>query len=163
MADLGEYRIGLGTDIHALKSGRKLMLAGVEVPHTQGLVGHTDADIVIHAVIDAILGALGASDIGEWFPDNEEVTKGIASHLLLNKVMVHVKERGYQIVNVDIIIHAEAPRLSPHKDAMRNRLAEIMMIATDQCNIKAKTEEGFDAVGQKKAMRSQAIILLRTL
>ncbi|MFT5207703.1 MAG: 2-C-methyl-D-erythritol 2,4-cyclodiphosphate synthase [Candidatus Omnitrophota bacterium] len=154
-------RIGLGNDIHRLEAGRELWLGGVLIPYDKGLLGHSDADIVIHAVADAILGALGLGDIGEWFPDNDAKYKNMAGKDLLGHVMTEAKQRSASIINADIIIQAEQPKLKEHKSLMRSILSTLLEIDAANINIKAKTNEGLDAVGRQAAMSCQAIVLIQ--
>ncbi len=154
-------RIGLGNDIHRLEVGRELWLGGVLIPYDKGLLGHSDADIVIHALADAILGALGLGDIGEWFPDNDAKYKNMAGKDLLGQVMIALKERNASIVNVDIIIEAEQPKLKAYKSLMRSTLSSLLEVDASNINIKAKTNEGLDAVGRQAAMSCQAIVLIQ--
>ncbi|MBF0254398.1 MAG: 2-C-methyl-D-erythritol 2,4-cyclodiphosphate synthase [Candidatus Omnitrophica bacterium] len=154
------FRTGIGSDIHALKAGRKLILGGVCIPHTKGLLGHSDADVLIHAVIDALLGALGAGDIGEHFPDTSARFKDANSGELLKTVVREVRRRGFGVVNCDTTVCAERPRLGPHKERIRKSLAGYLGIAVTRVNVKAKTAEGFDAVGQGKAVTAQCVVLL---
>lgn len=155
------FRIGLGTDIHALVPKRKLILGGIEIPHSKGLKGHSDADAVAHATIDAILGAMGESDIGELFPDHEEQYKDASSMLLLEDVIQTMKDKQFRVSNLDIVIHAEEPKLTEYKMPIRENLAKAFDVNIQQVSVKAKTQEGFGAVGKKEAISVQAIILLR--
>lgn len=153
-------RIGFGTDIHRLVKGRKLVLGGVTVPHSKGLAGHSDADALIHAAIDAVLGATGSSDIGELFPDTDKSYKNADSALLLRRVMAIVKKKRYRLVNLDAVISVEEPKLSPYKRTIRQSLARHLGAALDQVNIKAKTREGLDAVGGRKAIQVECAVLM---
>ncbi len=152
------HRIGQGYDLHRLEAGRNLILAGVQIPSDKGLVGHSDADIVLHAVIDAMLGAAGLGDIGEQFPDNDPAFKDIDSAKLFEKALVKVRQKGFSPVNVDVTIIAQQPKLSPYKPAMKTRLAQLLSL--DECfvSVKAKTNEGMDAVGQGLAMACHTVI-----
>ena len=136
------YRIGLGYDIHELIKGRKLFLGGVEIPHAKGLLGHSDADVVIHAVCDALLGAIGAGDIGEHFSNTDPKYRNISSLILLAKVYALVKGRSFKVGNVDVTILAEEPKVNPYKIAMRETIAGALTISADAVNIKATTQEG---------------------
>jgi 2-C-methyl-D-erythritol 2,4-cyclodiphosphate synthase len=153
-------RIGEGWDIHALVEGRKLMLGGVEIPHTKGLLGHSDADALLHAITDALLGAAGLGDIGTLFPDTDLQFKGADSALLLAEAARQVRTRAYVVGNVDCTVIAQAPKLAPFKPAMRARIAQILGISVDQVNVKAKTAEKMGPVGEGLAMEARAVILL---
>ena len=153
-------RIGIGYDIHRLVEGRKLVLAGVEVPFDKGLLGHSDSDVLAHAVCDALLGAAALGDIGEHFPDTDERWKNASSLDLLAQVVEIIRERGYRVANVDTIILAERPRLRPHIQAMRQRLAAALRVDVDCVSVKAKTGEGLESVGRGEAMAAQAVALL---
>ncbi len=153
-------RIGLGFDIHAFEDGKPLKLGGVTIPFPQGLKGHSDGDCLIHAICDAILGAAGLGDIGEHFPDTDEINKNIDSRIILEDILKKIKNKGYRIENIDVNIIAQVPKLAPFKNAIKIKLAEIMAIAPSQINIKAKTKEHLDAVGQKLAIECQAIVQL---
>lgn len=155
------FRIGLGYDIHTLVSGRDLIIGGVKISHEKGLMGHSDADVLIHAIIDALLGALALSDIGTLFPDTDKKFKDADSTLLLAKVYEKVKERGYNIVNVDSNIIAQEPKMMPYIPKMRETLDRILNIGQQNISIKAKTNEKMDAVGQKLAIEAQAVVLLK--
>src|SRR5688572_6174932 len=134
-----KLRVGEGWDTHALVPGRKLMLGGVEIPHDRGLLGHSDADVLLHAITDALLGAAGLGDIGRHFPDTDERFKGADSILLLTEAALRARQQGWQIANVDSTVVAQAPKLAPHIDAMRNRIAQALDLAPAQVNVKAKT------------------------
>jgi len=154
-------RVGLGTDVHRLEAGRKLVLGGVSVDFDRGLAGHSDGDVVLHAVMDAILGAAGEPDIGELFPDTDPRWAGADSAVLTTEVMWQVRAKGWAVVNVDVVIQAQQPKLSPVKQAMRERIASLLGIEPDAVNVKAKTAEGLDAVGQGHAIACLAIAALR--
>jgi 2-C-methyl-D-erythritol 2,4-cyclodiphosphate synthase len=153
-------RIGQGWDLHALVPGRKLIIGGVEVPFERGLLGHSDADVLLHAIIDALLGAAALGDIGRHFPDSDERFQGADSMTLLTETARRVREHGLQIGNVDSTVIAQAPRLAPYVDAMRDRIAAALDISPDQINVKAKTAEKLGAVGQGLAIEARAIALL---
>jgi 2-C-methyl-D-erythritol 2,4-cyclodiphosphate synthase len=153
-------RIGQGFDAHALVSGRKLVIGGVQVPYEKGLAGHSDADVLIHAVCDALLGAAGLGDIGQHFPDSDARFKDIDSRKLLREVAQLVKDRGLKVVNVDATVIAQAPRLAPHIPAMRANLASDLGIAVDAVNVKAKTTEKLGFVGRGEGIAAEAIALL---
>lgn len=154
------WRVGEGWDTHALVEGRKLVLGGVEVPHTHGLLGHSDADVLCHAITDALFGAAALGDIGHHFPDTDAQYKGADSLALLSEAARRVGAAGWSIGNVDATVIAQAPRLAPHVAAMRQRLAQALSVTLDQVNVKAKTAEGFGAVGEGKAMEARAVCLL---
>lgn len=153
-----KYRVGTGYDIHKLIEGRKLILGGIEIPYEKGLLGHSDADVLIHAIIDAMLGALKLDDIGALFPDTDKKYKDISSVILLEKVYKLIREKGYKIGNIDSNIIAQAPKLRPYIEQIRNNLSKIL--ETEDISVKAKTNEYFDAVGEMKAIEANAIILL---
>lgn len=155
-----DFRIGLGHDIHALVEGRELWLGGVKIPYHLGLKGHSDADALIHAIMDAILGALAIGDIGCLFPDTDPAYKGISSILLLQEVVKRTLDKGYVIGNLDCMIHCERPKIAPHRAAMIQALSEAMQISPDRISVKAGTNEGFDAVGKGSAIACQAIVLM---
>ncbi len=156
-----EYRTGLGTDIHRLVEGRKLMLGGVLVPYPAGLLGHSDGDVAVHAVIDALLGASGMGDIGTLFPDSDPEWKDADSKGLLLDVKEGLEKKGWTIVNVDLTIHAEQPRLEAFKAQMKRCIASLLGIDFTAVNVKAKTNEGFGEIGSGEAIGATAIILLR--
>jgi len=153
-------RIGEGWDIHALVEGRKLILGGVEIPHHKGLLGHSDADALLHAITDALLGAAAMGDIGTLFPDTDAQFKGADSAVLLAEAARRVRAKGYEIGNVDSTVIAQAPKLAPHKVAMRIRIAQVLGVAVDQVNVKAKTAEKMGPVGEGLAMEARAVVLL---
>lgn len=155
-----EYRIGIGTDIHALAEDRKLMLCGVYVPYPAGLVGHSDGDVALHAIIDALLGASGMGDIGTLFPDTDPKWKDVDSKELLFTVRELI-EKKWEVVNIDLIIHAEEPRLEPVKGQMKRAVAGLLGIDFTSVNVKAKTNEGFGDIGAGDAMAATATTLLR--
>lgn len=155
------YRIGLGYDIHKLTSDRKLILGGIEIPYEKGLLGHSDADVLTHAIIDAMLGALALSDIGTHFPDTSNEFKDISSMILLTKTKELITEKGYEINNIDSNIIAQAPKLMPYIPQIRAKLAEVLTINEDLISIKAKTNEQMDSVGQKQAIIANAIVMLK--
>lgn len=156
-----EYRSGIGTDIHRLAEGRKLMLCGVHVPYPAGLVGHSDGDVGLHAVIDALLGASGMGDIGTLFSDTDPRWKDADSKELLFIVKGQLEEKQWEVVNVDLIIHAEEPRLSPVKGQMKRCIAGLLGIDFTAVNVKAKTNEGLGEIGAGQAMAATATVLLR--
>jgi 2-C-methyl-D-erythritol 2,4-cyclodiphosphate synthase len=155
-----QIRIGEGWDIHALVEGRKLILGGIEIPFAKGLLGHSDADALLHAITDALLGAAALGDIGTLFPDTDARFHGADSAVLLEEAMRRVKALGYEIANLDCTVVAQAPKLAPFKSAMRERIAQILGIAPDQVNVKAKTAEKMGPVGAGDAMEARAVVLL---
>ncbi|MEN9770212.1 MAG: hypothetical protein RLZZ180_1842 [Pseudomonadota bacterium] len=154
------FRIGQGWDIHALVEGRPLILGGVHIPSDKGLLGHSDADALLHAITDALLGGAGLGDIGQHFPDTDDRFKGADSVQLLCQAAQRVRERGWQIGNIDATVIAQAPRLAPHIPAMCERIAAALALAPEQVNVKAKTAEKMGPVGEGKAMQAQAVVLL---
>ncbi|HHY79932.1 MAG TPA: 2-C-methyl-D-erythritol 2,4-cyclodiphosphate synthase [Thermoanaerobacter sp.] len=155
-------RVGLGYDVHKFEKGRKLILGGVEIPHDKGLAGHSDADVLIHALIDAILGAAGLGDIGEHFPDTEIAYKDIDSSLLLKKVLAII-ENKFRVNNVDCIIVAQRPKLFPYKEQIRIKLSELLKIEKERINVKAKTEEGLGFTGRQEGIKAYVIVSLEEL
>lgn len=155
-----DFRIGEGWDIHALVPGRKLMIGGVELPFDRGLLGHSDADVLLHAITDALLGAAGLGDIGRHFPDTDERFRGADSMVLLTEAARRVREQGFRIANVDSTVIAQAPKLGPHIDAMRERIAQALDLVPGQVNVKAKTAEKLGPVGEGLAIEARAIALV---
>lgn len=155
------YRIGNGYDVHKLVDGRKLMLGGIELEHTKGVLGHSDGDVLIHAIIDAIIGALALGDIGKFFPDTDANFKDIDSKILLEKTKIFLEEKNYKIVNIDSTIVIQKPKLRPHIDAMRSCLANILAIDSSDINIKAKTEENLGFTGREEGVKAYATVLLK--
>jgi 2-C-methyl-D-erythritol 2,4-cyclodiphosphate synthase len=153
-------RVGEGWDVHQLVAGRKLVLGGVEVPHTTGLLGHSDADVLLHAITDALLGAAGLGDIGRHFPDTDAQFRGADSAVLLGEAARRVRAAGWEIGNVDSTVIAQAPKLAPHIPAMCQRIAAALGLAPDQVNVKAKTAEKLGPVGEGRAMEARAVVLL---
>lgn len=156
-----EIRVGMGHDTHRLESGRPLVLGSVVIPHPMGLFGHSDADIVLHALTDALLGAAGLGDIGELFPDTDATWKGAESSLFVREALRRISQKGWVPVNVDLVIHAEKPKLSPFKPAIRTAVARLLGIEEDRVNIKAKTGEKVGPVGRGEAMECHVIALIR--
>lgn len=156
-----DFRIGSGFDVHAYAENQKMILCNVEIPSSLGLLGHSDADAAIHALCDALLGAAGLGDIGLHFPDNDEAYRNIDSSLLLNRVMEMIRSAGFSVQNVDLTIIAQIPKISPHREAMRSRLASLLEIDLDRVNVKATTTEGLGFIGRKEGLAVQAVILLR--
>ena len=155
------YRIGIGYDIHKLTTGRDLIIGGVKITHEKGLLGHSDADVLIHAIIDAMLGALALSDIGTIFPDTSELYKDADSTVLLRDVYNLIKEKKYVIENIDSNIIAQQPKMMPYIPKMKEVLCKILEIETDRLSIKAKSNEKMDAVGQELAIEAQAVVLMK--
>jgi 2-C-methyl-D-erythritol 2,4-cyclodiphosphate synthase len=155
------YRIGNGYDVHRLVEGRKLILGGVDIPHNLGLDGHSDADAVVHALCDALLGACGAGDIGKHFPDTDDRWKGVSSLLLLEKVADILQQRGYQVANADCTIVAQKPKMAPHIEAMKANLASALNIETHRINIKATTTEHLGFAGREEGIAAYAVALLQ--
>ena len=153
-------RIGEGFDLHALVPNRPLVIGGVNIPHEKGLLGHSDADVLIHALIDALLGACGLGDIGQHFPDTDPKWKGVDSKLLLHKVYELIIGAGYQVVNIDSTIIAEQPKLLPFIPEMRDVLSDLVGIKVDQINIKAKTSERLGAIGREECVVATVTVLL---
>lgn len=156
-----EYRVGIGTDVHRLVEGRKLMLGGVHIQYPLGLAGHSDGDVVLHAVIDALLGACGMGDIGTLFPDTDEQWKDVDSKELLFAVRDKLEQKNWQVVNVDVTIHAEQPRLESHKGQIRRCIAGLLAIDFAAVNVKAKTNEGLGEIGAGEAIAATAVALLK--
>ena len=155
-----KVRVGEGWDTHALVPGRKLVIGGIEIPYDRGLLGHSDADVLAHAISDALYGAAGLGDIGRHFPDTDDRFKGANSMLLLAETIRRVREQGWQVVNIDSTVIAQAPKLAPHIDAMRARLAQTLGVMPAQVNVKAKTAEKLGPVGQGLSIEARAIVLL---
>ena len=153
-------RIGEGWDVHALVPGRRLILGGVEVAHTHGLLGHSDADVLLHAITDAVLGAAGLGDIGRHFPDTDAQFKGADSSVLLDQAMQRVRAQGWDLVNVDSTIVAQAPKLAPQMQAIQASVAKALGVRLDQVNVKAKTAEKLGPVGKGQSMEARAVVLL---
>ena len=153
-------RVGMGYDVHKLTEDRKLILGGVEIPYEKGLLGHSDADVLLHAIMDALLGAAALGDIGKHFPDTDPQYKGISSIKLLEHVAALLDENGYVVENIDATIIAQRPKMRPHIDQMRENMAKALKIDVDQINVKATTEEGLGFTGTGEGISSQAITLL---
>lgn len=156
-------RIGFGYDVHPLVSGRKLILGGVEIPYAQGLAGHSDADVLVHAICDSLLGALGAGDIGQHFPDDDPRFQGISSLLLLKEVGSLIAQRRYSVANLDATVIIEEPRIFPYMRQMRDNISQILGVSWQQVNIKATTAEGLGFVGEKRGIAAYAVALLSSL
>ncbi|MBU0992375.1 MAG: 2-C-methyl-D-erythritol 2,4-cyclodiphosphate synthase [Proteobacteria bacterium] len=153
-------RIGTGYDVHRLVTGRKLILGGIEIPYEKGLLGHSDADVLTHAICDAILGAAGLPDIGHCFPDTDDRFKDIYSIKLLERSMDMVRIRGLDIGNIDTTVYAQAPKLSPYREKIRAKLAETLSINIDQVNMKATTTEGLGYIGKGEGIAAMCVVLL---
>ena len=153
-------RIGFGYDVHSFVEGRELFLGGIRIPHEKGLLGHSDGDVLIHAISDALLGAMAEGDIGLLFPDTDPSTKGIDSRKILNSVLQIVRERRFTIANVDAVLVCEAPRVAPFRDSIRESLAQTMALTIDRVSVKGKTSEGLGFVGRREAIEAYAVCLL---
>ncbi len=153
-------RVGIGFDVHPLTDGRPLVLGGVTVPHRKGLMGHSDADVLVHAIIDALLGASGQGDIGQIFPNTDSQYKDISSMILLEKVHAMIRNEGWTIQNIDTVIVAEAPKLSPFFHAMKSSIAAALKIPADSVHVKATTTEGLGFAGREEGIAAQAVALL---
>lgn len=157
------FRIGHGYDVHKLVEGRKLILGGVDVPHTVGLLGHSDADVLAHAVMDAMLGALALGDIGHLFPDTADEFEGADSMVLMAEVVRVCREKGYEIGNIDATVIAQAPKLAPHITAMRGNIAKVCSCDVSQVSVKATTEEHLGFTGEKLGISAHAVALMRKI
>lgn len=155
------FRIGQGFDVHQLAEGRRLIIGGIEIPYEKGLLGHSDADVLLHTVADACLGAIGAGDIGKHFPDTDMEFKDADSAVLLQRVWEFVKKEGYELGNLDCTIIAQKPKMAPHIEAMRTRIAELLEAAPEQINVKATTTEKLGFTGRGEGIASQAVVLLQ--
>jgi len=153
-----EYRVGIGYDIHRLIEGRRLFIGGVEIPYIKGLLGHSDGDVLLHALCDALLGAVGEGDIGQHFPDTDSKYQAIASTELLKITAALVDEKNYTVNNIDTVVIAQEPRLLPFEKQMREKISRIMNIAQEKVNIKAKTNEGMGEIGKIKAIACYAVV-----
>ena len=153
-------RVGLGVDIHPLKPGRPLILGGVAIPFDQGLDGHSDADVLIHAVCDALLGAAGRKDLGSHFPDSDPANRGAASTVFLERIMNRLTRDGWQVDNLDAVIIAQAPRLAPYLESMQKKVADYLGVELSSVSIKAKSPEGIGALGSGDGIAAQAVVLL---
>ena len=160
MADFSALRIGQGYDVHKLVEGRKLIIGGVEIPHTLGLLGHSDADVLAHAVADALLGGIRGGDIGKLFPDTDPEWEGADSMKLLSAVADKVRAEGFQIVDVDSVIAAQAPKMAPHREQMRKNLAAAMSVPVDNVGVKATTTEHLGFEGREEGISATAVALL---
>lgn len=156
-----DYRIGHGYDVHKLVAGRKLILGGVEIPHETGLLGHSDADVVLHALMDALLGAAALGDIGKHFPDTDDAYKGISSLELLGRVKALLEKDGYSLANADMTVIAQAPKLAPYMPGMRSNIAKTLNVPEGCINVKATTEEHLGFTGRKEGIAAHAVVLLK--
>ena len=157
---MASLRVGLGMDVHAVGSGDHVMLGGVRVPYTQGVVAHSDGDVLLHALCDALLGAAALGDIGQHFPDTDPRYRGICSLSLLAEVWSKVSALGFSIHNIDVTVLAEAPKLAPHRDAITQSVANALQLQSDQVNIKATTTEKLGFVGRREGLAAQVVVLL---
>ena len=155
-----ELKIGHGYDVHRLVEGRDLILGGIKIEHTKGLLGHSDADVLAHALMDALLGAMRAGDIGQLFPDTDPAYEGADSMVLLSHVMQLVRDKGFELVDCDCTVAVQVPKLLPYREAMRNRMAEVMGVTPDKVGVKATTTEGLGFVGQQEGIAAWAVVLL---
>ncbi len=153
-------RVGQGFDVHALVEGRPLVIGGVTIPHTHGLLGHSDADVLLHAITDAILGGAGLGDIGRHFPDTDPAYKGADSRVLLRAAMQKVRQKGWAVVNIDATVHAQAPKIGPHAELMVANIAADLSISPEDINIKAKTNESLGYLGRKEGIAATVVALL---
>ena len=156
-------RVGIGYDVHRLVKGRPLILGGINVQHETGLLGHSDADVLVHSACDALLGAAGLGDLGQHFSDNDEAYKNIYSIHILEQCVQMIKQQGYQLINMDAVIFAQVPKLMPYRSAMENRLAQAMKVPKNAINIKATTTEGLGFVGRQEGMAAQCIVLIDSI
>ncbi len=159
---MSKMRVGIGIDFHRLEEGRPLTLGGVKVPHAKGLVGHSDADVLTHALCDALLGAAGLGDIGTHFPDTDQAYKGIASLKLLERVIGLLAKAGYRPINIDVVVIAQAPKLVPHFSAMQKNLAPILGLPSEALSLKATTSEGMGALGRGEGIGAMCVALIET-
>jgi len=155
-------RVGIGYDIHRLRKGRKLILGGIEIPYPKGLFGHSDADVLLHAIADALLGAANLGDIGQHFPDTDPKYKNISSKIILGKVYQLVRKKEYKILNIDSVVIAEEPKLAQYIPQMKRNIARILKIKPEKISIKAKTNEKLDSLGKKQAIAAHAVASLKT-
>lgn len=155
-----DFRIGSGYDVHALGDGLRLVLGGVEIPHTKGCIAHSDGDVLVHALCDALLGAVAAGDIGLHFPDSDAAYKGVDSCILLERVCAIVEQKGYKIGNADCTIAMQRPKLRPYIDAMRERLAAVMSVDVDRVSVKATTTEKLGFEGEERGVSATAVVLV---
>jgi 2-C-methyl-D-erythritol 2,4-cyclodiphosphate synthase len=154
------FRIGIGFDVHRLAEGRKCIIGGVEIPHSKGLLGHSDADVLTHAICDALLGAAGLGDIGTYFPDTDKKFKDIDSQILLKQVKEEISKLGFKIANIDSIVMAEKPKINPHREAMKKALSKTLGIEESQIGIKATTTEKLGFTGREEGIAAQAVVIV---
>jgi 2-C-methyl-D-erythritol 2,4-cyclodiphosphate synthase len=155
-----QYRVGSGSDVHAFGPGDAVMLGGVRVPHTRGVIAHSDGDVLLHALVDALLGAAGLGDIGQHFPDSDTRWRGAASHQFVTATLAQLAEHGWRVVNADLTLLSEAPRLSPWREAIRIRIAQLLAVAPDVVNLKATTTEHLGFLGRGEGLMAQATVLI---
>ncbi|HHT7227118.1 TPA: 2-C-methyl-D-erythritol 2,4-cyclodiphosphate synthase [Bacillus cereus] len=155
------FRIGQGFDVHEFAEGRPLIIGGITIPHEKGLIGHSDADVLLHTIADACLGAIAAGDIGKHFPDTDPAFKDADSAVLLQKVWAFVREQGYELGNLDCTIIAQKPKMAPHIESMRKRISELLKTSIDNINVKATTTEKLGFTGREEGIASQAVVLLQ--
>jgi len=160
---VSSFRIGHGYDVHKLVENRRLILGGVEIPHTLGLLGHSDADVLVHAVMDALIGAMALGDIGKHFPDNDNAYLDISSLKLLSRVKDLLSENGYTVSNIDATVIAQKPKLAPHIEAMRENIAQTLEISVSQINVKATTEEHLGFTGREEGIAAHAVVLIEKI
>ena len=161
---MNEYaRVGIGYDIHRLAEGRRLVLGGVEIPYEKGLLGHSDSDVLIHAVCDALLGAAAIGDIGTHFPDSDPQWSGASSLEFASKVVELLAQEGWGVTNVDSTIMAERPKIGPYREKIRQSLASVLRLSVDRVSVKAKTNEGLDSLGRNEAIAAHAVVLIHRL
>lgn len=158
---MNNLRIGHGYDVHALKTGRKMIIGGVDIPHTHGLDGHSDADVLVHAIMDAILGAMALGDIGRHFPDSSDEFKGISSIILLERVRDIMKTNGYSFINLDSTLILQAPKVAPFIEEMRQNISRALKVDVSLVNVKATTEEHLGFTGRREGVSSHAVVLLQ--
>ncbi len=156
-------KVGIGFDVHRLAGGRRFVLGGVEIPFEKGLLGHSDGDVLLHAISDAILGALSEDDIGVHFPDSDRNTEGIDSAVILARVSAIARDRGYRVVNVDSVVVAQNPKISPYREAMKQRIAGILAIEAAMVGVKGKTTEGLGFTGRGEGVAAHAVVLLEKI
>jgi 2-C-methyl-D-erythritol 2,4-cyclodiphosphate synthase len=157
---MSEMRVGLGYDVHAFVDGRRLVLGGVEIPSDRGLLGHSDADVLVHALMDALLGGVRDGDIGQHFPDSDPVHEGVSSIELLQRVAALVSARGWRLVDADSVLVMEAPKVAPYREEMRDRIAAALGVERDRVGVKATTTEGLGLTGRREGAAAQAVVLL---
>lgn len=155
------FRIGLGYDSHRLAPGRRLVLGGVEIPYEEGLLGHSDADVLLHALADAILGALGAGDIGQHFPDTDPVNRDLSSSLIVERAVAIAAAKGYRVGNADATVILERPKIGPYRDLIAQRVAQLLNLSPEEVSIKAKTNEGMGLIGEGEGVAAFAVVFLK--